>query len=260
MQNKKWIIALVLGLIAAILHYCYIQGLNKEITGGKRVKVAAMAQDLDLGQTLERQHIAIREIPVSYVDDRVVKADRIDEIVGLPSLLDLRSGQTILWSDFALRKGSEVNDLSELIKSGKRAMTIRVNSALSLGGLLRPGHRVDILGTFNKSGMRGNSSTLVLLQNTKVLAIGSRLTGDSNDKEKRFSTVTLSVSIEEAELLSLATEQGSLSLALRGHQDLAVIGNIPEMGMADIWEADRRDAILKPKVKTGDPIERLRPR
>ena len=38
-------------------------------------------------------------------------------------------------------------------------------------------------------------------------------------KERRFTTVTLSVSLEDAELLSVAKDTASLSIALRGHQD-----------------------------------------
>jgi Flp pilus assembly protein CpaB len=72
--------------------------------------------------------------------------------------------------------------------------------------------------------------------------------------------VTLSVGLQEAELLSLSSQQGTLSLALRGHQDLETVNGVPEVTMKDIWERERQR--IEP-VKTSasiKAIERIRKR
>jgi hypothetical protein len=55
------------------------------------------------------------------------------------------------------------------------------------------------------------------------------------------------VTIEEGELLTFAAEIGSLSLVLRGYQDLEITNGIPDKGMEDIFS---------PK-KSPDRIERI---
>jgi pilus assembly protein CpaB len=147
-----------------------------------------------------------------------------------------------------------------------RAITIPVDGALSMGGLLRPGHRVDILGTFSRGAKwsAAERATVTLLQNVLVLATGRDLRGEAEEggeRGRRFRTVTLSVGLEESELLSLASIQGQLSLVLRGRQDLTAMRDVPEKGMADIWEAERRNALQEKPRRTAHPgIERLRAR
>ena len=131
--------------------------------------------------------------------------------------------------------------------------------------MLRPGHRVDILGTFSRDGRRGDRITATLLQNVLLLATGQDLgkgqePGKETEGQGRFGTVTLSVGLEEAQLLSLAATQGILSLVLRGYQDLTVLRDVPEKEMADVWEADRRNALNARSADQAVPIERLQPR
>jgi pilus assembly protein CpaB len=63
---------------------------------------------------------------------------------------------------------------------------------------------------------------VTLLQNVVVLATG-RITANTtyvSDEEKKFQTVTLLVLPEEAEILTLAQETGTLTLLLRNPDDL----------------------------------------
>ncbi len=257
-------VAATLGLLAGAMHLTYVRGLEKEAHGGELVRVLATAEAVRSGDKIIKKSLATREVPLSYVDDRVVRADDATEIVGLVAAVDLRAAQMILWTDFTDRVVPGGADLAERVDSGKRAITIPVDRALSMGGMLRPGHRVDIIGTFAKGGglVSKDKITVTLLQNVLVLATGCDLNGDSTEEGSgRFNTVTLSVGLEEAELLSLATTQGKLSLVLRGRQDLSVVHDVPEKGMADLWEAERRNALqAKPPTSNALGIERLKAR
>ncbi len=263
-KNKKLVVAAALGLLAGAMHFTYVRGLENEAHGGELVQVIATTETVRSGEKISKTSLATREVPVSYVDDRVVRADDAAEIVGLVAVVDIRAAQMILWTDFSERVVPGGEDLAERVDSGKRAITIAVNHALSMGGMLRPGHRVDIIGTFSKGGglVSKDKITVTLLQNVHVLATGRNLKGnDTDDGSGRFNTVTLSVGLEEAELLSLATTQGKLSLVLRGRQDLSVIHDVPEKGMDDLWQAERRNALqAKSSATKGLGIERLRAR
>lgn len=109
--------------------------------------------------------------------------------------------------------------LSAVIDGGKRAMTIRVNDVIGVGGFVLPGDRVDVLLT-RDSGDR-NYATDVVLQNLRVLGIDQEAS-DAKDKPAVARAVTLEVSTPEGQKLALASEVGTLSLALRngaGDQD-----------------------------------------
>lgn len=253
----RWIAALVLGVAAGGLHYGYVQALEASASGGERVDILVAREKMSEGQKLESEKVATRSVPDAYVDERVVKADEIGEIEGLAMAVTVRAGQAIQWTDFGERDDPEQEDLSALVEPGHRAMAIPVDASLSMGGMLSPGHRVDVLGTFKKGkSSRTEKVTVTLLQNVMVLATGRNLASG----EKRYSTVTMSVGLEEAELLAFASSQGSLSLVLRGRQDLEVVRDVPEKGMEDVWEAERRNALQDKARPERRAIERLRAR
>jgi pilus assembly protein CpaB len=270
MARIKWLSALALGLLAAGFHFVYVSRIENRAKGGAEVAVVSVATDIRAGDKIDRENLATRTIPLSYIDDRTVRADRVEEIIDLVAAVDLEEGQLVQWTDFTARNGPKASDLADRIEPGQRAMTISVDRSLSMGGMLRPGHRVDILGTFSRGASRSDRSTVTLLQNVKVLATGNALvsvSGNAEDESEspssrglKFSTVTLSVGLQEAELLSLSSKQGTLSLALRGHQDLEVVNGVPEVAMKDIWERERQPSA---PVKTSAPIkaiERIRKR
>ncbi|MCP4198836.1 MAG: Flp pilus assembly protein CpaB [Proteobacteria bacterium] len=264
MKNKKWLIALVLGLIGGTMHFVYVNRLEHRLSGGKKIAVLVTANALEAGEIITRSNLATRVVPSICVDKRMVLASKSKDVLKLATETDLEADQTIQWTDFTERNNPVADDLAKRIESGQRAMTIQVNGTLSMGGMLKPGHRVDIMGTFaRESSTRGDKVTVTLLQNLSVLATGKNLVEPKrSDKTNRFATVTLSVGLEEAEILSLATTKGTLSLVLRGHQDLSIVRNVPEKRMADIWEAGKRNAVQAQKAVKTKPltIERIKVR
>src|SRR5947209_14918509 len=105
--------------------------------------------------------------------------------------------------------------LSATLQDGMRAVTIRVNDVEGVAGFVQPGDRVDVALTRQKDSNGNNhSSTDVVLQNTRVLAI-DQLADERNDKPAVVKAVTLEVDTAGAQKLSLAASVGTLSLMLR---------------------------------------------
>lgn len=102
--------------------------------------------------------------------------------------------------------------LSSLVKPGMKAVTIRVNDVEGVGGFVRPGDRVDVVLT--RQIDKGNASTEVVLQNTRVLAV-DQTADDRATKAAVAKSVTLEVDTVDAQKLWLASSVGSLSLLLR---------------------------------------------
>lgn len=106
--------------------------------------------------------------------------------------------------------------MSQLVSEGMRAVSIRSNATSGVAGFVLPGDRVDILLTRDVSEPKDERElqTELLLQDVKVLGVDQNAlqTSDVVDVSK---TVTLEVTPEQAQVLTLAMDVGSLSLTLR---------------------------------------------
>jgi pilus assembly protein CpaB len=110
--------------------------------------------------------------------------------------------------------------LPPIIPPGKRALSVRVNEVIGVAGYVLPGTRVDVVATANPSTRAEDITTKVVLQNVEVLAAGTRLEQDTPDgKPMQVTVVTLLVTPEESERLTLASTEGKIQLALRNPLD-----------------------------------------
>lgn len=105
--------------------------------------------------------------------------------------------------------------LAALLRPGMRAMAVRVGDVSGVGGFVLPGDVVDVLITRTpvEAPIVGDI-TDVLLRHVHVLATDQNAREDS-DRPSVSKTVTLEVSLVDAEKLALAERVGSLSLVLR---------------------------------------------
>ena len=115
--------------------------------------------------------------------------------------------------------------------------------------MVRPSDRIDVLGTFSFPSKTQpevmESVTLTVLQDVTVLATGQttarQLQGSRNARAAAgasYSTVTLEVSAEEAELLVFAQQmRGSLTLTLRNPGDVTWKRDLPSVNFDHIQNA-----------------------
>jgi pilus assembly protein CpaB len=129
--------------------------------------------------------------------------------------------------------------LSTMLGAGMKAVSIRVNEVLGVSGFILPGDRVDVLMTRTIGDARSlkdseqKSYSNLLLQNLRVLAIDQ--TADPNhDAPKIVKTVTVEVSLIDAQKLTLATEIGTLSVVLRESNAIAAAANTQRITMGDL--------------------------
>jgi pilus assembly protein CpaB len=99
-----------------------------------------------------------------------------------------------------------------------RAVSVRVNDVASVSGFVTPGTRVDVLVT-GSGGGSGEPQTTTVLQNVQVLASGHTLERSSTGEAQNTAVVTLLVTPEDAQRLTLATNEGRIQLALRNPVD-----------------------------------------
>jgi pilus assembly protein CpaB len=184
--------------------------------------------------------LLVRTLPESYVDERQVLATELPQILGVRSSIALEANQTLIWTDLATTPHDR-SSLSSRIPKGMRAMSINGTSRRSFGELMRPGDRVDVLLTKEKSGSDARVVTVPLLQNALVLAVGDSFGAvHQQSSALRPDSVTLLLTVDQASLLAQARRDATLSLVLRNEDDLEINEGLAETDDSDVLEQDKR--------------------
>ena len=174
-------------------------------------RVVAAATSLKFGDRLAKENLRLIEWPAGSIPQGTFQS--IDDLLGpLPrvALQAIQPNELIL-ANKVTGPGQRAS-LSAVISAGMRAMTIRVNDVLGVAGFVLPGDRVDIMLT--RELIKDQPVTHVLLQNVKVLGIDQR-SEQQNNKPDVVKAMTIEVTTEQAQKITLAARVGTLSLALR---------------------------------------------
>ena len=122
--------------------------------------------------------------------------------------------------NFVVRAG-ERGFLAAVLRPGMRAVSIGVDDATGISGLVFPGDRVDVILTHEvEYKVRGSKEKITrrvsetIIVRVRVLAIDQN-TDDLEGKPIRAKTVTLEVKPSQAEIIAVAVRMGSLTLSLR---------------------------------------------
>jgi len=109
--------------------------------------------------------------------------------------------------------------LAPAIPEGMRAVAVRVNNVSGVAGFVLPGSRVDVILSGSPDGGRIDFSR-VILENVQVLSAGQDVEYDAQGKPKNVPVVTLLLTPEQSQKLTLATIDGRIQLTLRNPLDL----------------------------------------
>lgn len=260
MKKPVLIAASVAALAGLGLSHLYLNRLEAEASGGPKVSILVVSEDLPIGAVLTDENLAARDVPQAYVEERNVRAADAKKVIGVRVAGGLRANEAVLWSD--LTKFSEhARVLSGLVQNGLRAVTVDARSA-DFDGLLRPGDRVDVLFTTPSKDAEGGVTT-TLLQNLLVLSVGGDLgkrdtaSKDDTGAAGRTGSVTLSATLEQSQLLTQAKERGKLGLTLRNPDDIQLVEGVPETSAKDVMAAKDRLEWRKPTSGRAKGIDHV---
>jgi len=245
LHSTALFVGVVFAIAGVLLVVVYMKRFEAESSGGGRVALLAVTRDVPAGKVVTEDVLAVRFVPSAYVDDRMVLAKDRDRVVGIEAVIPLNAQNTLQWSDLAVR--TDIRNLSQLVAPGKRAVTVQTRGGDQQNLLVRPGDYVDVLASTNvpdgHDGDRTERATTVLLQRALVLAVGLS-TDRKSELEKGGSNaarvLTLSLEIEEAELLTLAMEQGAVSVVVRNPEDQKIQEALPDIQASSLIEARDR--------------------
>jgi pilus assembly protein CpaB len=233
----------------------YVRRFEKEASGGAPVTLLVATKPIEPGTVLTEAMLAPRDVPIAYVESRAVRASEKARVLGLRVSTRVQSQQTVMWTDMAIA-ADDRRDLSSLVEPGMRAITVRAKNGGSdrANELIRPGDRVDVVVTTGGVSEREPQVSRVLMQNVLVLAVGLDTGNDGSEKRAgapRDSLLTLSLTIRDAQVESLAAEKGRISVALRNPDDVRVVD-----GLADVTSvAQLEPRPAKPGAAPAEPSD-----
>lgn len=233
--NRAFLVLAVLSaLVAAVLVFAALnRGGNEGATSAAKVNVVVAGRDIPAGTRLTEETLKIAGVePDALLQGTVADTAAL---VGRVTRYPVATGEQITLAKIGLQ-GETKEGLSFIIPAGKRALAVAVTQVSSVGGLLLPGDRVDVIAVFNATDV-GSERAVTLFQNIEVLAVAQvaqepvpppsteegEAAGDQPlaqrpqgaEPQPEATTVTLALTPEQAQLLAVAQEQGKVWLSLR---------------------------------------------
>jgi len=223
-MNRRFISVLVFAFVvagcASLLLYRLTVSHNSAQAAPATAKALVASRNLPLGAIIKDTDVKdvpwLGALPANAVLKR-------EDIIGRGVTTTIYDGEPIMENRLA-PKGAG-GGLAAMIPSGMRAVAVRVNDLVGVAGFVVPGMRVDVLISGNppnpNSASQG-SLTRTLLQNIEVLSAGQDFKKDNEGKPLGVGVVNLLVTPEQAEMLSLASNQTTIQLVLRNPMDTQV--------------------------------------
>lgn len=223
--TRPSILGAVLAVVVGVGTFIYLgdgaaDASNPE--GAATVSVLVASRDLNARTRLTAADLELIEMPATAAHPRALRA--VGDATNLFASDYIAAGEQILPHDVS----EEVlgGGLAQLVPEGRRA----VSAAAAAGGLVTPGDHIDIIAIFDED-LRGEAGTAIVAENVEVLAILQLVIGDElQDGEPGpidpdanpnaiSATVTVAVSLDDAQRIALAEHFGELRVFLRHPDD-----------------------------------------
>ncbi|MCC7154470.1 MAG: Flp pilus assembly protein CpaB [Bryobacterales bacterium] len=221
MDRRKVLTIFGAAWLSAIVLTWFLWSRTRAPQREKTISVAAVTRDLPAGTKLARGDIKLVSIP----EKDLPKSAMVDPqaVVGRALMYPVNANETLTAHKLSSTTGAE--GFPALIEPGMRGISVPINDASGVAGLIQPRAHVDVL--YTRAGTMAEALTTTILEDVIVLSIGKtteiqQSAGVGTQQPSSSSTtraVTLLVTPDDARKLELAKNQGRLSLALRNPLD-----------------------------------------
>ena len=208
-------VALCLGLFALRLVRDLRQSAQKTEVADTRKelpRVVVAVASIEQGKSIKAEALSLEA--VSLVPDGSFQ--KIDDVVGRKVYQRVGQGEPLLARHFR-----PPGPVASRIKPGERAIAVKVDGVIGLGGFIQPDDRVDVLLYLARDQREiADTQARVLLENIRVLAYGANIErreqDEKDDNTNNARTAVLAVPETDVDRLMLGASKGLLRLALRG--------------------------------------------
>lgn len=219
MNRKRLLIIGVLALVVASivsLRIFQIVARTMASRAQAEVRVVAAARSLPVGATISEADIRMAPALEAGLPEGVFKQK--EDVIGRSVLIPINENEYILPTKLATKESGA--GLPSMIPEGMRAVSVKVNDVIAVAGFVVPGTHVDVLLTGQPGNGPADMTTTTVLQDIPVLAAGQKIQRDPTGQPESVPVITLLVTPEDAQKLTLASSEGKIQLALRNPLDL----------------------------------------
>jgi len=249
-MNRRLLTILVVAfVIAGACAFLVYRMVGNRITASKPAStttIVSAANNIKLGSVLAASDLSTIEIQGSAPKGAILKTS---DAIGRGVLSEIYQGEPILESRLA-PVGSG-GGLASTIPQGMRACAVKVDDVVGVAGFVTPGMRVDVLVSGNPPGgisPTQGTMTRTILQNIQVLSAGTDIQKDAEGKPQQVQVVNLLVTPEQAQTLSLASNQLKIQLVLRNPLDTKVT-DVQGTAMGNLFA--NQGAVASPQQPAG---------
>ena len=214
------IVALGAGIAVGVIVLMITSKKSPEVeTADKTVKIVVMARSHRPGVKLIENDVTMKDWPERLLSSQYIRNK--NEVIDRVIIKDVSKDEPLLRDKLAPEGSQE--GLSNRIPEGFRAFSVKITDATGVSGYILPGSRVDVLATVEvedstKKQGRSSSVTKTILQNVMVLAVGAEKEATQEKTQIKAPTVTLALTPDQGEKLTLAITRGSIRLSLRNQR------------------------------------------
>lgn len=221
MSKISAFITLFIALFAALFASYSVSKYVKEIQaqnadgGSKTISVVTAKTDIAAGVRIQSDMLTVMRMDTNALPEGIFT--EMETVQNRVAVTQVFAGEIIVKQRLA-DEGTAAG-LTAFIPDGYRAITLKVDDTIGVGGFIQPGHFVDVVTTVNVSDDSHELVSKVILQNVQVIATGKEIDKSETKKAKVVPTVTVLVTLEKAERIALATSAGHIRLVLRNFSD-----------------------------------------
>ena len=177
--------------------------------------VVVAAENLPLGTMVSKEQLKVVGWPAATPVEGSFAS--VDEVVGRGLISPVQANELLTENKLAPKEAGA--GLAPSIPPGMRALSVKTNDVIGVAGFTVPGARVDVLVVVKD---RDNSMARVVVSNLQVLTAGTKydIEQAKDGKPMPSNVVTLLVTPDQAERISLAQTNGSITLVLRNPLDV----------------------------------------
>jgi pilus assembly protein CpaB len=211
------LVAFAVALGSSYLAYRLVRGtMARSAASPTTTQVMVAKRNLDLGTMVQKADVGVADWVGAPPKD---VATREEDVVGRGVISALYEGEPIITTRLA--KPGAGGGLAATIPPGMRACAVKVDQVVGMAGFVVPGMRVDVLimGSPPGGAPTDGAKVKTVLQNVTVLSAGQNIQKDASGKPVEVQVVSLLVTPEQAEILSLASNESKIQLVLRNLLD-----------------------------------------
>jgi len=222
MAKRRGLILIFLSLMmavgAAFVANQWVSGqlVSQETVEPNTQLVVTAAIGIPFATKVEGRHLKLTEIPEGVLPAGAYTD--LAEVEGKVSTTSIARGEILVAERFAAH--SRGSTLAALVAPNMRAVTVRVDDVIGVGGFLLPGNTVDVVAARKNRDQRAITETI--LKNIKVLAVDQDAATEENEPVI-VRAVTLEVTPKDAEKVVKARTEGSIQLTLRNPEEEEIV-------------------------------------